>query len=40
MGETVHPGATTLTRAAGAVRTTSFLSDSARPCAIAALAAA
>ena len=36
IGDTVHPGATTLTRA-GAI---SFLSDSSRPWPIAALAAA
>jgi hypothetical protein len=40
IGDTVQPGATTLTRAPGAVRTTSFFSDSAKPWAMAALAAA
>ena len=40
IGDTVQPGATTFTRASGASRTTSFLSESARPWAIAAFAAA
>ena len=40
IGDTVQPGATTLTRASGASRTTSFLRESASPWAIAALAAA
>jgi hypothetical protein len=40
IGDTVQPGATTFTRADGAVRTTSFLSERASPWAIAALEAA
>jgi hypothetical protein len=40
IGVTVHPGATTLTRAFGASRTTSFFSDSIRPWAMPAFAAA
>ena len=40
IGETVQPGATTFTRARGALATISFFNDSASPCAIAALAAA
>ena len=40
IGDTVHPGATTFTRAPGASRTSSFFSDRHRPAAIAAFAAA
>ena len=39
IGDTVQPGATTLTRASGACSTISFFSVSNMPCAIAAFAA-